>query len=149
MGVGVFHAKGWWPKSSCSPSKVCLPFRREESGMSREFCRDVPDPWVCSKSLCKKSSCAVFVPYRESHSRLFLDLLDIFVTFSRLLAPRDRRAWETFSLFLGDFRPRGARFLYLVGGFAKSGIPCMFFPEFLDRAPGWHSDDSYILLLEL
>ena len=25
-GVGVFHAKGWWPKSSCSPSKVCLPW---------------------------------------------------------------------------------------------------------------------------
>ena len=24
MGGGVFHAKGWWPKSSCSPSKVCL-----------------------------------------------------------------------------------------------------------------------------
>ena len=25
-----------------------------ESGMSREFGRDVPDPWGCSKSLCKK-----------------------------------------------------------------------------------------------
>ena len=23
---GVFHAKGWWPKSSCPPSKVCLPW---------------------------------------------------------------------------------------------------------------------------
>ena len=110
--VGVFHAKGWWPKSSCPPSKVRLPwvlkrasgpqkgpaerghvktrqkaskifstlfdfragqkttkivtkcqkhFRqcsrrtsfpapfwgalREESGMFRVFCRDVPDPW--------------------------------------------------------------------------------------------------------
>ena len=32
------------------------------AGMSREFCRDVPDPWGCSKSLCKKSSCAFFVP---------------------------------------------------------------------------------------
>ena len=32
--------------------------------MSREFCRDVPDPWVCSKSLCLKSSCAFFVPYQ-------------------------------------------------------------------------------------
>ena len=21
-----FHAKGWWPKSSCPPSKVCLPW---------------------------------------------------------------------------------------------------------------------------
>ena len=25
-GVGVFHAMGWWPKSSCPPSKVCLPW---------------------------------------------------------------------------------------------------------------------------
>ena len=24
--VGVFHAKGWWPESSCPPSKVCLPW---------------------------------------------------------------------------------------------------------------------------
>ena len=23
---GVFHAKGWWPKSSCPPAKVCLPW---------------------------------------------------------------------------------------------------------------------------
>ena len=25
-GMGVFHAKGWWSKSSCPPSKVCLPW---------------------------------------------------------------------------------------------------------------------------
>ena len=25
-GVGVFHAEGWWPKTSCPPSKVCLPW---------------------------------------------------------------------------------------------------------------------------
>ena len=25
-GVGVFHAKGWGSKSSCPPSKVCLPW---------------------------------------------------------------------------------------------------------------------------
>ena len=25
-GVGVFHSKGWWPKTSCLPSKVCLPW---------------------------------------------------------------------------------------------------------------------------
>ena len=31
--------------------------------MSWKFCRDVPDPWGCSKHLCKKSSCAFFVPY--------------------------------------------------------------------------------------
>ena len=38
-----------------------LGFRREESGMSREFCRNVPpDPWGCSKSWCKKTVCAHF-----------------------------------------------------------------------------------------
>ena len=49
-GVGVFHAKGWGSKSCSLPRKfVVLGFRREELGMSREFCRDVPDPWGCSK----------------------------------------------------------------------------------------------------
>ena len=46
-----------------------LGFRREEPGMSREFCRDVPDPWRCSKSFCKKSSCAFFVPYERATFR--------------------------------------------------------------------------------
>ena len=38
-GVGVFHAKGWWPKSSRPPLEkfVFLAFRREGSGMSRNF----------------------------------------------------------------------------------------------------------------
>ena len=35
-------------------------FRREESGMSREFCRDVPDPWGCSKGLCQKKFARIF-----------------------------------------------------------------------------------------
>ena len=35
-GVGVFHAKGRWPKSSCSPSKVCLPW------VSKRWVWDVP-----------------------------------------------------------------------------------------------------------
>ena len=26
MGCGVFHPEGWWPKTSCPPSKVCLPW---------------------------------------------------------------------------------------------------------------------------
>ena len=25
-GVGVFHSKGWWPKTLCPPSKLCLPW---------------------------------------------------------------------------------------------------------------------------
>ena len=46
-----------------------LGFRREESGMSREweFCRHVPDPWECSKSLCKKNACAFFLPYFDEN----------------------------------------------------------------------------------
>ena len=36
-------------RRSLTPSQ-----RREEPGMSREFCRDVPDPCGCSKSLCQK-----------------------------------------------------------------------------------------------
>ena len=33
--IPVFHAKGWWPKSSCPPSKVCLPW------VSKRGIRDV------------------------------------------------------------------------------------------------------------
>ena len=29
-----------------------------------EFCRDVPDPWGCTKIMCKNISCALFVPYQ-------------------------------------------------------------------------------------
>ena len=34
--MGVFHAKGWWPKTSCPPSKLCLPW------VSKRGIRDVP-----------------------------------------------------------------------------------------------------------
>ena len=58
---GVFHSKGWCRKVRALPRKfVFLGFQREESGMSREFCRDVPDPWGCSKSLCKKKFVRIF-----------------------------------------------------------------------------------------
>ena len=40
--------------------------------MSREFCRDVPDARGCSKSLCKKSSCAFFVPHPDLLFLVFL-----------------------------------------------------------------------------
>ena len=36
MGWGVFHAKGWWPKTSRPPSKLCLPW------VSKRGIRDVP-----------------------------------------------------------------------------------------------------------
>ena len=64
MGWGSSTRRGGGRKLRARPRNfVFLGFRREESGMSREFCRDVPDPWRCSKSLCKKTSCAFFVPY--------------------------------------------------------------------------------------
>ena len=44
---------------------IFLGFGREELGMSRQFGRDVPDFWGSSKSLCKKRSCAFFVPYPQ------------------------------------------------------------------------------------
>ena len=66
MGWGSSTRRGGGRKLRARPRNfVFLGFRREESGMSREFCRDVPDPWRCSKSLCKKTSCAFFVPYRR------------------------------------------------------------------------------------
>ena len=62
-GVGVLHAKGWWPKTSCSPSKVCLPWD------SKRGIWDVPGvlpgcpgPLGVFQSLCLKSSCAFFGP---------------------------------------------------------------------------------------
>ena len=59
-GVGVFLAKGWWLKSSCSPSKVCLPWVSEErnlgcpgnfAGMSRTPARAGGVQKVCAKKV--------------------------------------------------------------------------------------------------
>ena len=62
-GVGAFRAKGWWPKSSCPPSKVCLPW------VSTRLIWDVPGilpgcpgPLGVFKKFVQKSSCAFFVP---------------------------------------------------------------------------------------
>ena len=38
-----------------------------ESEMSREFCRDVPDAWGCSKSLCKKDCAHVSALIFKKH----------------------------------------------------------------------------------
>ena len=62
VGWGSSTRRGGGRKLRARPRKfVFLGFRREESVMSREFCRDVPDPWGCSKSLCKKTPCALIV----------------------------------------------------------------------------------------
>ena len=45
VGWGSSTRRGGGRKLRARPRKfVFLGFRREESGMSREFCRDVPDP---------------------------------------------------------------------------------------------------------
>ena len=57
MGWGSSTQRGGGRKFRARPRKfVFLGLQREESGMSREFCWDVPDPWGCSKTLCKKRS---------------------------------------------------------------------------------------------
>ena len=61
MGWGSSSRRGGGQKLRALPRKfVFLGFRREESGMSREFCRDVPDPWGCSKSFVLKKFVRMF-----------------------------------------------------------------------------------------
>ena len=51
VGWGSSTQRGGGRKVRALPRKFVFPgFRREESGMSRKFCRDVPDPWGHSKS---------------------------------------------------------------------------------------------------
>ena len=60
-GVGVFHAKGWWPKSSHPRKFVFLGFRREESGMSG-ILPGCPGPLEVFKKFVRKCFCVFFVP---------------------------------------------------------------------------------------
>ena len=63
-GWGGGTRRGGGRKVRALPRKfVFLGLLRKEPGMSWEFCRDVPDPWGRSKSLCRKGLCAFFVPY--------------------------------------------------------------------------------------
>ena len=65
-----------------------LGFRREESGMSREFCRDVPDPWRCSKSLCKKNFVRIFRSLLKTSSSVRIDSVNIWcIVFFPVLKP--------------------------------------------------------------
>ena len=55
VGWGSSTRRGGGRKVRALPRKFFfLGFRREESGMSQEFCRDVLDSWGCSKSCAKK-----------------------------------------------------------------------------------------------
>ena len=62
-GVGVFHAKGRWPKTSCPPSKLCLPW------VSKRGIRDVPGilpgcpgPLAVFKKFVQKNFVLIFRP---------------------------------------------------------------------------------------
>ena len=80
-GLGVFHVKGWGPKSSICPSKPgksnCFGgISRDFAGISRK----------CPKSLRKKVCVQLLAPIERTFSRLFTDCLDFFETFSRLFS---------------------------------------------------------------
>ena len=68
MEWGSSTRRGEGQKVRALPRKfVFLGFRGEESGISREFCRDIPDPWGCSKCLCKKSWCPMIEHLISQH----------------------------------------------------------------------------------
>ena len=69
-GVGVFRAKGWWPKTSCPPSKVCLPW------VSKRRIWDVPrillgcpGPLGVFKKFVQKKFVFIFRSLEEEHDR--------------------------------------------------------------------------------
>ena len=65
-GVGVFHVKGWGPKSSACPAKPGKPsfFR----GISWDFAGISQE---CPKSLRTKQFVFIFRPLKVSHKRVF------------------------------------------------------------------------------
>ena len=72
MGWGSSTRRGGGQKVRALPRKfVFLGFRRQESGMSQEFCRDVPDPRpggvqkVCAKKVRAHFSFPIFRKTRE------------------------------------------------------------------------------------
>ena len=69
--MGVFHAKGWWPKSSCPPSKVCLPWVSIRGIWNVPgFLPGCPRPLAVFKNLVqKKSSCASRCLFRRCRKK--------------------------------------------------------------------------------
>ena len=80
-GVGVFHAKGWWPKTSCPPSKLCFPW------VSKRGIRDVPGILPgCPGPL------AVFKKFVQKNFVRIFRSLNVYVPF---LAPRPCHLFKT------------------------------------------------------
>ena len=66
-GVGVFHAKGWWPKTSCPPSKVCLPWVSKRGIWDVPgFLPGCPGPLAVSKKFAQKKFVRIFRSLRTA-----------------------------------------------------------------------------------
>ena len=100
-GVGVFHVKGWGPKSS-----VCLSKPGETKlfgGISRDVCRDIPG---APESL-KKYLCSILVPYNFPKNyisvarNIYWELIsrNLHITYSFVI---QRITWKNcFGIFIG------------------------------------------------
>ena len=65
-GVGVFHAEGWWPKTSCPPSKVCLPWVSKRGIWDVPgFLPGCPGPLALFKKFVPKNFVRVFRSLNE------------------------------------------------------------------------------------
>ena len=74
------------------------------AGMSRT-------PWGCSKSLCKKSLCAFFVPYTKGYRRVLNNLPELERNYFSSHPPDWKSSWRDFSEVRGG----------LGGSFRKGG----------------------------
>ena len=75
VGWGCSTRRGGGRKVRALPRKfVFLGFRREESGMSREFFWDVPDPRRCSKKFVQKQ----FMPMFRTSAKIWKYTSDLY-----------------------------------------------------------------------
>ena len=74
-GVGVFHSKGWWPKTSCPPSKVCLPWVSKGGIWDVPgFLSGCPGPLGVFKKFVKKVRAHFSVPRSSQNPLSFIPL---------------------------------------------------------------------------
>ena len=81
--MGVFHAKGWWPKSSCPPSKVCLPwFLKRGIWDVPGILPGCPGPLGGFKKFVQKKFVCIFrsliIRYQHSSCRIGISISSLF-----------------------------------------------------------------------